>query len=240
MSTPLLSRVLAGCALALLGAGAAGQPWLVDDFRAVYEAHVGIARGETELELRSLGDGLYEVESCTQLKGFLSLFKRGRIHELTRFRYADGKIRALWFERSDDISSEDRNVRVDYDWDARVGRVDYQGETHYTPLEDGTSNTLLMQIALMQHIRSDQRRTRYYVLGHKGLLQFDVDYDDEQRIEALQAEYPALRYSHTRPGSGTQTTFWAMPDFGYLPARCEIIKNGKLRGKLKLTSFAAL
>ncbi len=238
MSTPLLSRILAGCALALLGAGAAGQPWLVDDFRAVYEAHVGIARGETELELRSLGDGLYEVESWTQLKGFLSLFKRGRIHEVTRFRYEDGKIRALWFERSDDISSEDRNVRVEYDWDARVGRVAYQGETHHTPLENGTSNTLLMQIALMQDIHSDQRRDRYFVLGHKGLLQFDVSYDAEQPIEALEAEYPALRYSHTRPGSGTETTFWAMPDFGYLPARCEIIKNGKLRGKLRLTSFA--
>ena len=239
MPRPQLARVAAIVALVFLGAVATAQPWLVDDFRAVYSARVGIARGETELELRKLGDNLYEVESSTRLKGFMSLFKRGRIHEASRFEYRDGELRTLWFERRDDVSREDRNVRVDYDWEALTGTVQHGGRNEVVAIDASTSNTLVMQIALMQDIRSGRRLDRYHVLGHKGRLRFDVTYEDELRVDALDGNYAALRYSHERPGSGTRTTFWALRELGYLPARCEIVKDDKLRGRLKLDAFVS-
>lgn len=222
---------------ALVANPANAQPWLVEDFSATFEARVGIARGETHLEFRSLGDDVYEVESHTRLKGIVSWFKRGEIVEKSQFRFRDGEIQTLWFERRDDVNKEDRNVSVRYDWTTREGEVTYQGESNRVDLPSDASNTLVMQIALMQDLRADTRRERYYVLGHKGLLQFDVSYMGDTEVESLDGVLPAIRYAHERPGSQTRTTFWAPQDYGYLPARCEIIKEGKRRGTLRLVDL---
>ncbi|MEM6639124.1 MAG: DUF3108 domain-containing protein [Pseudomonadota bacterium] len=208
--------------------------WVVNDFTATYGAKVGIARGETRLELRHVEGNEYVVESWTELRGVISWFKRGRIYEVARFDFVDGALRTRSFKREDDISREDRNVQVDYDWDSGAATVTYQGEASTLPIEDGVSNTLVMQVALMQALSTGERPPRLDVVGHKGRLRFDISYDGDDTTEIDGQARTLFRYSHSRADSGIRTTFWAEPASAHLPLRARIDEDEKVRGQLTL------
>ncbi len=231
-------RLCAATALVSLSGAAAGSGavpgWHVDDFTVRYAAKVGIARGETRLELRHVGDNEFELESWTELRGIVSWFKRGSIYEVSRFSFADGQIRTHSFERRDDISGEDRNVEVGYDWDAREATIRYQDDTTTVPIETGVSNTLVMQVALMQALSSGQQPQWLDVVGHKGRLRFDLTYDGPEMTDISDAQRELFCYSHSRRDSGIRTTFWAEPARDHLPLKARIEKDDKLRGQLTL------
>jgi hypothetical protein len=210
--------------------------WSVDDFTATYSAKVGLAKGETRLELRRIDQQSFVVESWTKLRGLVSLFKRGEIHEVAHFDFIDGQILTRDFERSDDISGEDRNVRVTYDWDAGTASINYQNDTSSVNIEPGVSNTLVMQVALMQHLNSKQTPAWLDVVGHKGRLRFDIRYEGEESIAISDRPTALYRYSHSRENSGIRTTFWAAPERDHLPLKAEIIKDEKVKGRLTLVS----
>lgn len=217
---------------------AAGEPWRVPDFTAVFEARVGIARGETVLSLARRDDGRFVVESHTRLTGLVSLFKRGEIFEYCEFDFVDGEVLPTVFVREDAVSSENRDVRVDYDWAAGKAAVTHDGATREIDVEPGVTNTLLMQIALMQAISSGERRPWFDAVGHKGRLRFEVRYEGEEPVPDATDGQTALRYSHSRVASDIRTTFWAVPSLAHLPARAEIVKEGRLKGRLALAGYS--
>ncbi len=215
------------CVLLLVSSFSLAAPtWQVGDFTAVYDAKVGIARGQTKLKLSRLEGDRFAVESWTELKGLISIFKRGTIYEYSEFDYLDGILLTRVFERRDDISSEDRNVRVAYDWVNKTAAVTYQGDNSSVAIEPGVSNTLVMQVALMQALSTDEHKPWYDVVGHKGRLRFNVNYEGE--------EDGLYRYSHSREASGIRTTFWAAPKRAHLPLRARIVKDDKVKGMLSL------
>ncbi|MFK7887412.1 MAG: DUF3108 domain-containing protein [Gammaproteobacteria bacterium] len=223
-------------ALACSGVSAQTPAWTVDDFTATYSAKVGIAKGETRLELRRLDDERFVVESWTKLRGLVSLFKRGEIYEVAHFDYVDGELLTRDFERRDNISGEDRNVRVTYDWDKQTAAVVYQDNTTSVAIETGVSNTLVMQVALMQHLSSAQRPEWLDVVGHKGRLRFNIRYEGEEISDDDQFGKALVRYSHSREASDIRTTFWAAPQRDHLPLKAEIMKAEKVKGQLTLVS----
>ena len=217
-----------------LNAHADSPVWVVDDFAVTYGAKVGIARGQTRLEMRRAEDNEYVVESWTELRGIASWFKRGNIYEVARYEYVDGEVRTRRFERRDSISSEDRNVVVDYNWDDGLATVTYQGNTSLYPIEPGVSNTLVMQVELMQALSTGQRPDWLDVVGHKGRLRFDIQYDGPDALTIDSASRTLYRYSHSRRDSGIRTTFWAEPARDHLPLQARIDKGNKLKGQLTL------
>lgn len=218
---------------------ASGPDWSVDDFTATYSAKVGIARGETKLELRRLDAQRFVVESRTKLRGLVSLFKRGEIYEIAHFDYVDGELLPRDFTRTDDISGDDRNVQVTYNWDSATATIAYQDTTTNVAIEAGVSNTLVMQVALMQHLSNGQQPQWLDVVGHKGRLRFSIRYEGEDTLTIDNAEQPLFRYSHSRENSGIRTTFWAAPERDHLPLKAEIIKDDKVKGQLTLVQRAA-
>ncbi|MEO1574401.1 MAG: DUF3108 domain-containing protein [Pseudomonadota bacterium] len=236
------ARLVATLFFTAIGAHAAAQDvpaWQVDDFAVTYGAKVGIARGETRLEMRRLVDNEFIIESWTELRGIVSLFKRGTIYERARFDYVDGDILTRSFERRDDISGEDRNVEVDYDWATGQATVTYQGVTTTYPIEPGVSNTLVMQVELMQSLSTGDRPEWLDVVGHKGRLRFDVTYEGQDAIQIDDQVQELFCYSHSRRDSGIRTTFWAEPERSHLPLKARIEKNEKLRGQLTLIGDVA-
>ncbi len=222
-----MKNLALSCTAVLLTTFSHAQPtWQVDDFTAVYDAKVGIARGQTKLKLSRLGDDRFAIESWTELKGLISVFKRGTIYEYSEFDYVDGALLTRTFERRDDISGEDRNVQVTYDWADQTAAITYQGDTRSVDIEPGVSNTLVMQVALMQGLSVGEQRPWYDVVGHKGRLRFNVNYEG--------AEDDLYRYSHSREASGIRTTFWAAPERAHLPLRARIVKDKKVKGVLNL------
>lgn len=210
--------------------------WQVDDFSVTYGAKVGIARGQTRLEMRRVSDSDFIVESWTELRGLVSLFKRGSIYEVSRFEFVDGQILTRTFERTDDISAEDRNVSVEYDWASAEATVTYQNETSTHPIEAGVSNTLVMQVELMQALSTGRQPAWLDVVGHKGRLRFDVTYEGPESIRIDDEMQTLFCYSHSRQNSDIRTTFWAEPALDHLPLKARIEKNEKLRGQLTLQS----
>ncbi|MFK8017689.1 MAG: DUF3108 domain-containing protein [Gammaproteobacteria bacterium] len=228
--------VIAAIISTVVGLGAhASDVWLVDDFTAVYRAKVGIAKGETKLQLRRTGDNQFTVESWTELKGLLSLIKPGEIYEYGEFEFVDGEIQPTRFTRSDNVSREDRNVEVRYDWSSNTAQVDHQGQQRTVAIEPGVSNTLVMQVALMQALSSQQQPAWLDVVGHKGRLRFDVSYEGPDTLTVDNKTRSLYRYSHSRVDSGIRTTFWAAPDRAHLPLRARIVKGDKVKGMLNLS-----
>ena len=191
-------------------------------------------RASRSSDVRRIGEHRFRVESSTQLTGLIGFFKRGEIHETSEFDYVGGDIRTLRFERRDDLSREDRNVRVDYDWERGVATIEYQGRSWQEPIEPGVSNTLVMQIALMQSLSNGERPPWLDVVGHKGRLRFEVEYAGDDRLAVDGEERVLYRYSHSRVDSGIRTTFWAEPARSHLPLIARIEKGRKLEGELSL------
>lgn len=236
-------RVAAG-ALALALALPAAAPvqakeWKIPPFEATYRAKIGIARGETRMELRRLDAARFEIESWTEARGFASWFKRGEIHELSRFRWEDGRIVPELFRRTDDISSEDRNVSVLYRPDEGVALVTHRGDTREVDISERTTNPLVMQIALMQDLALGEGADYYETLDHAGIRRYEVEYQQgTEPVEVPAGAFSARRLRHSRDGTDTFTQLWCSPEFDWLAVRAEINKDGKVRGRLSLEKYA--
>lgn len=215
-------------------AGKAAEPGPAP-FEAVYALkwHAFTA-GRSTLTLRETAPGTYEYRSVNRARGLFRLAFPHPIVETSRFTIVDGHVRPLAYEDDEGPSGSHRNVRIDFDWEARRARGMQHGKPVDQPLEAGTQDPLSVQIELMRDLARGESVTSFLLFDQDVAKRFDYTREGSARIDTALGPLDTVVYRSDRPGAERLLRMWLAPGLGYLPVKAKRVRRGRTEVELEI------
>lgn len=203
--------------------------WAVDifppPFTAKYSLYAsGIPVGEGTRTLIARGGGKFEFESIGETNGLISIFKKLRIEERTKFIRIEGKIRPLEYFYNHTGKKSKLKVIV-FDWLKKIATSSFEDKIEKIPLEEDTLDGLLYQVVLMQELQQGKRKLKYKVANKNKISVYTPKFLGKEFIDTGVGKLETLKYE--RASSNRSTILWCAPKLHYLPVQVQHTeKNG--------------
>lgn len=223
-------KSLATIALFLFAVTATGGT-LPERFTAIYIVKKGFMDiGEVKRTLTPQGNGKYLFESVTSTTGMASWVVKGTITERSIWSLVNGMIQPqqYFYERT---FGKGKLVRLDFDW-VKNSVTNNVGKNPWTmPLEPGTMDKLVYQIALMRDMAPGKRDYTFKIADGGKLKTYQAVVLGEEITDTPLGKFPSIKI--TRVGDKRGTTLWCAPKLGYLPVRIEQTDDDEFTAVLK-------
>lgn len=237
-----MRQVIGACCLMflalLLNSGAIAQE-LLTPHEAQYKVRISVLRGEMNSRLE-LVDGHYQVMSIVKPKGIARLISRGSIEEHSIFSVLDGLVQPSQYSSSDTLAKEGQTVSMHFDWASDVLTGHMGGQPIELSLASGAIDRASLQYALMVDLMHGRVRHEYILQEPDDIKRLEITLEGEKVVEVPYGRLKAIGITHSANSSSRKTTLWCAPSLGYLPVIIEQYKDGKLKGRVELSSYSLL
>ena len=211
-------RIIAALLIALwAGTAAAGS--LPERFTATYVVKKGFMDiGEVRRTLTPGPNGRYVFESVTSTTGMASWVAKGSIVERSTWVLKNSAIQPLeyLYQRT---FGKGKQVKLDFDWDKNTVTNNVNKDPWVMPLEPGTLDKLIYQLALMRDMAPGKRDYTYKVADGGKTKIYQAVVLGEEETETPAGKFHTVKI--TRVGDKRGTTLWCAPKLNYLPVRIE-------------------
>lgn len=227
----------AAALLFALWAGAVSSGALPQQFSATYVVKKGFMDiGEVRRTLTLDANGRYLFESVTSTTGMASWVAKGSIVERSTWTLKNSTILPLeyFYERT---FGKGKQVKLAFDWDKNTVTNNVNKDPWVMPLEPGTLDKLVYQVALMRDMAPGKRDYSYKIAdgGKTKIYQAVVLGEEETQTPA--GKFHTVKI--TRVGDKRGTTLWCAPKLNYLPVRIEQTDDDDFVAVLKSVSGIA-
>ena len=223
------------CALGPSAARAAEAA--VAPFVAEYDVRYGrIPGGSSRTELSRAGDA-WLLETAVTPSGIARVVAPGTILQRSEFTVHAGMPRPGRYLLDDGTKRTDRDIRLEFDWQAGRVRGTAEDEPVDVAVVPGLQDAATMQVLVTARLRSglepgtiamiEKDRVKYY---HYTLLR-------RERLVTALGEFDTLVYSSTREGSSRETLSWHAPALGFGVVQAQQLVKGKLGLHTRIRSF---
>ncbi len=196
---------------------------LPNRFDAYYAISKGpITFGKTRRSVKTV-EGKQIFESITEPTGIATLFASGEIIERSTWDMHDGSPRPLEFVYQNTSDESERKVKLKFDWDTKEVTNIINGDPWKQPLEPGTMDKLLYQLAIMSDLAKGKTKLAYPIADGGLVKVYNIDYKGIEEIKTELGRFKAIKL--VREEEKRRTTIWCAPELAYLPVRIEQVKN---------------
>ncbi|MFO7275979.1 MAG: DUF3108 domain-containing protein [Pseudomonadota bacterium] len=237
MATRRIERFL-WSALALLGAAVGQAAPALQPFLATYNVEWrGLSAGTSTLELVQQEGNTYTYRSRNAARGIFRIALPGTITQTSTFDLVDGRVVPRRYSADDGTRSTERDVELEFDWNA--GRITGVSEEKPVdlPLEPGTLDALSVQIALMSALQSGSSPSSFRLVDDGEIKEYIYTREGTETLKTPLGTHETVIYSSHREGSSRVTRFWIDPELGYLPVRAEQRRRGKVEFTMTLRAL---
>ncbi len=181
----------------------------------------GMSAGNTALKLEKLQEDRWAYSSQSSAKGLFRLAMPAELASRSVFRIVDGRIMPESFTAEDGASSNEKDQRLTFDWNA--GKVTGVAERKPVdqPTRPGLLDTLSVQVALMHEMLAGRQPERFVLIDKDRIKTYNYTVEGEETVRSAIGEYRTVIFRSARPDSKNGTYFWCAPDLGYLPLKVE-------------------
>ena len=188
----------------------------------------GLNGGEIESSFQhGTAAGLWQYET----RVFPTLLARVAIssqaHERSVIQVNPAGIRPLSFNFNDGSNSSEKDVRLDFDWNALTVTGTFEGKPVSLPLTPGTHDTSSVQAAMIQELLTGRKPQGEYRYWPEGMQQVMTPYGQ------VEAEV----WASQRTGSNRVTKTWHAESLGYVPVQAIQYRKGKPEVQMKLVKL---
>ena len=217
-------------------AGGNALPDSLSTFRAEYRVTNGtIQLGTTAISLQPDATG-WHYRSVTEASGIASLFVSGQAIESTRLESHAGGLRPTVYDHTEPDAED--NVRVDFDWDARVATVRDEDGTRTLDLDADTVDGFSATLAMIQHIARGESSIRIDTIDDDGEHEpLEFRRAGTESISAPFGTFATIRVERVRKRGKRETITWLAPALDWVAVRVDQRKDGELTGRLELTGL---
>lgn len=225
----LIPRLLA-CALPVLAqfTSPALAEVPVAPFKAEYEVlRNGRSLGSSRIELSDLGDGIWRWRADTTGDRGMAALVGLRIDQVMRFRWQEGLPQPIESRYTQRATFGNREVDVQYDWQAMRYRLrDRKGE-HDHALAEGASDRYGSGVALVALLAAGRQDFELDVAYPDGLRRWRFRVAGEETVETPSGAVRAVRVERVRDGDDDRSTVsWHDPRRGFLMVRMVQVEDG--------------
>ena len=195
-------------------------------FRAEFLLYTkGIKVARMEREYSRAADGSYSYRSETQATGLIALLRNDLILEITNWLLEGDNIKPVHYSYSHTRTKKERQVTIDFDWGKRQITNSINGEAWNMPVEPGTMDKLLYQLAIMRDLKSGKSPISYTIADGGKIKTYNFELVGEEMLDTPLGEFHTLKLLRDKPNSRRKTTLWCARELEYLPVRVENIES---------------
>ena len=231
----VLRLALAGAFSLALCAAVRGQSEGADlqPFTATYalEWH-GLTAGYATLSLTKQGPDTYQYSSVNRARGLFRLAFSHALIERSTFRLADGHLEPLAYQEDNGDDPKNPNVTLEFDWKTMRVRGMVGIKSVDAPLEPGTLDALSVQVELMRDLAAGHVPDSFLLFDKDHTTRFYYTRELADELDTPLGRLDTVIYRSDRPGYDRVMRFWLAPRLGYLPARAERRRKGKIEFEL--------
>ena len=212
----------------LVGTAFAAATPTIPLYRATYSVgrnnlHVGNA----QFSLTKSKNGLYTYESVTQAAGLAALFFGDVITETSHFTFTNGRLQPLLYSYTHTGNDHDRSQTIRFDWNRNIAYIADGNKHRSIPIERGTYDRALAQLALSVDMEAGHLQETYQVLDHGKLQCYPMKRAGEAKLKTPAGIFATVKIARDDAKKGRVTTFWLAPKLDYLPVQMQQTEPGK-------------
>lgn len=235
-----MSRVAVGwlvIAAALAPAVASAAEPAVVPFTAEYDVRYGrIPGGTSHTVLAKSGDG-WVLETAATATGLARIVAPNTVLQRSEFEVVGEFPRPLRYLLDDGTKRTDRDVRLEFDWNA--GRVHGIAEEMPVdlPLLPGLQDAATMQVLVTARLRAGQEPGTMAMIEKDQVKHYRYTLLRREKVATALGEFDTLVYRSTRDGSSRETISWHAPALGFGVVQAQQLVRGKLGFSTRIRSF---
>ena len=193
--------------------------------------------GIMERFVARLDDGSYLFSSESRTIGFISLFRKDRIIETSRWKSVEGEFVPLSYTYDHKGGKKDRSVKIDFNWEQQqiVNRVN--NSTWHMQTEPGILDKLLYQLTIMTDLKSGLVPESYTVADGGKIKQYFFEYLNDEEIETPLGKFKTMKLARHKPNNDRTTWLWCAYELDFLPVK---VVNTEKKGRLTTATITAL
>lgn len=232
--------------LTFQGHGVAAQPKDsvgLTPFEAEYTVKsAGLKLAYTNFSLSQKNNGTYVYASSAKAAGLAQLFKDATAREQSHLVSNGSHITPLKYSYQLKNGNQKKDYKSVFDWDKKQVVIVDQDTTAVLDIPDGTLDRFVLQLAVMLDLQRGRRELEYSVLEKRRLKTYRFDILGNEKVDTPAGEFNAVKITSTRVKSGKEriTTYWCVPELGYLPVRITHKSQYKPRYTMSLHKLSGL
>lgn len=212
--------------MTLSGTLLAQQPKL-PEFEAVYDVYrSGIKIASTVRTFVRQQDGSFLYRSETNVTGIATMFRKDRIIEQSISSFVDGRVQPRQYLYEHTGTSRDRNVTIDFDWNANQITNSVNGAPWHMPATRGILDKLLYQYTIMLDLQQGKSSLSYIIADGGKEKTYRFEKLGEEILDTPLGKLNTIKMKRYRSDSDRESIFWSAPELGYMPIKLENIDDG--------------
>jgi hypothetical protein len=232
----MVTACLAFGAAISAAASSATEP-LVAPFVAEYDVRYGrIPGGTSRTVLSRAGDG-WAIETIVIATGIARVIAPGNIRQRSEFAFEAGVPRPKHYLFDDGTKRTDRDVRLEFDWQA--GRVSGVAEDVAVDLAlvAGLQDAATMTVLATALLRAGREPGTIAMIEKDEVKYYRHTLLRREKLATALGELETVVYRSTRDRSSRETLTWHAPALGFAVVQAQQLVKGKLGFHTRIKSY---
>jgi hypothetical protein len=209
----------------------------VTPFTAEYDVRYGRIPGGTSRTSLAMSGSRWVLETAATATGLARIVAPGTVRQRAEFE-VDGVVpRPLRYLLDDGTKRTDRDVRLEFDWDA--GRV--RGIAEEVPVDvpmiEDLQDAATMQVLVTARLRAGAEPGTIAMIEKDQVKHYRYTLLRREKVATALGEFDTLVYRSTRDGSSRETITWHAPALGFGVVQAQQLVRGKLGFNTRIRSF---
>lgn len=197
---------------------------------------VGVGTSRTELA-RGDRPGTWILESHADASGLAKLVAGGTISYRSTFELAGQSVKPASYRFDDGTRSTDRDVTLNFDWQAGRVRGIAEEEAVDVALESGLQDAASIQAQVLARLRSGAEPGQIAMIEKDRIKRYQYTLVRSERLATALGPVDTLVYRSARDARGRETLHWHAPSLGYAVVQSEQRRDGKRTFQTKVRRF---
>jgi hypothetical protein len=204
--------------------------------KAEYKIKISLLSGSLKTVVEQTDTG-FAARSIIEPTGLADVVMNGSIEESSVFTSNSDGIRPLVYDSSDTLSSKEKFMHFDFNWedDSLTGTIN--DENFSFELSENVHDRVSIQYELMHNLLNGKASSDYGLLDGAKLKQLQIKSIGEKKIKTPFGTFNAIGIQHSALNSSRISTLWCAEELGYLPVLIEQHRKGKRRVRAVLTNY---
>jgi hypothetical protein len=209
----------------------------VSSFMAEYDVRYGrLPGGTSRTSLVTSGAG-WVLETAVTATGLARVVAPGTVRQRSEFE-VDGVVpRPRRYLLDDGTKRTDRDVRLEFDWDAGHVRGIAEDVPVDVPLIAGLQDAATMQVLVTARLRAGAEPGTIAMIEKDQVKHYRYTLLRREKVATALGEFDTLVYRSTRDGSSRETISWHAPALGFGVVQAQQLVRGKLGFNTRIRSF---
>jgi len=179
----------------------------------------------------------YKAINKLKTKGIVGIFMRGSVVESSEFFIDDKKLKPLLFTSFDTLSSKDKEIKIDFDWERNKISTTIDTTNNERTAKELIYDRITLKYALMTDLKNNHLPNYYKLFEGEEVKHIEISDLGKKNINVPFGKFEVVGIKNQAKGSSKLSILWCAEELDYLPVQIEQYRSDKLWMRANLIEY---